>query len=88
MIKYKSATPFTHFHYLKRYIVFIKNIYPCQFSKKGIKIISWMLNALYSKNDPCVKYENPQVIEQQEGVSDRYQGGHVEYIINFTISAL
>ena len=37
MIKYKSATSFTHFHYLKRYIVFIKNIYPCQFSKKGIK---------------------------------------------------
>lgn len=29
-----------------------------------------MLNALYSKNDPCVKYENPQVIEQQEGVID------------------
>ena len=29
-----------------------------------------MLNALYSKNGPCVKYESPQVIEQQEGVID------------------
>ena len=29
-----------------------------------------MLNALYSKNGPCVKYESPQVIEQQERVID------------------